>query len=436
MTRVTSSSESTDKSAPSDAGKRAAPAESAGGNTPRGNRRSRDLKPRQAILTILIAAVVLAGVLAGAQWVWGIFSSQQVTFLERYPDGSILAEVTVTRQRAASIDKSLTAGDKLPPADWYWVPEFHGFHEKTRKLANHGFFRPFPVVSGDCEQDQRRRDYPGQIREGRWQSYYEDGTLASEGDYIAGMRTGEWNFYYPNGKQQWRGSYRQHRMHGDWHSFGEDGVMNGSLTFEDGLRNGYELTLDRSGKVRVRIEWKNGVEDGMRTYYHPDATTIHSEWQLVDGQIHGRHRQWDPQGNLLVDGQYEEDKKHGLWIQYLPNGRKISEQTYYQDRLHGHEIIWYPEGPIKSEGEYRDDRQEGRWVSYNNKGEMLFEGNYVDGARHGTWKFFDADGKVKQVEYDHGKVVTQPPPASKPAAEQPAPDASPLPPSPGSAPAS
>ncbi len=370
----------------------------------------RQLARWQVLLVSGIASLVVAGALAAAHWWWGIFYGTR-SFLEFFPSGAVLAEVTVRRERAHRVDPTLWGGAAPRNKHWYWVAEFRGYHESTKKLAAHGFFRPFPVLSGDPKVDQAKQPWKGQVYEGLWRSYYENGTLASEGPYVAAERSGRWTTWHENGKLQMRGEYVRRQRQGLWEIYDQQGVLRAHAEFKNDMRDGLETVFDSKGNRTATIEWKDNTEDGLRTMFHPDSKIVHSTWYFSHGKLFGPHQQFDAAGNLVMEGNYEFDLKHGKWVRYYPNGRKHSVQTYIQDRLHGHETIWNVDGTVKSDGEYRDERQSGRWVTYGPKGEKQAEGDYIDGKRHGPWKHWDADGKVTLVTWDMGNVVEPSKPA-------------------------
>lgn len=62
-------------------------------------------------------------------------------------------------------------------------------------------------------------------RNGLWQSWYEDGSLWSEGYFENGKREGKALVYYPNGSKMLEGQYAGDRRTGLWRSWDEDGNL-------------------------------------------------------------------------------------------------------------------------------------------------------------------------------------------------------------------
>ena len=64
---------------------------------------------------------------------------------------------------------------------------------------------------------------------GRWQYFYADGEIESEGFFVDDMPEGRWTWFYPDGKLKEEGSYNNGRRVGWWKQFDE----NGNVIFEN-----------------------------------------------------------------------------------------------------------------------------------------------------------------------------------------------------------
>ena len=84
-----------------------------------------------------------------------------------------------------------------------------------------------------------------------------------------------------------------------------------------------------------------------------------------------------PDGQLRMEGRYNDGVKHGRWISYYDNGNK-----------------W-------SEGYYTNGKNDGKTATWHENGQKYYEGYYKDGKRAGTWKFWDENGEfIKEINYD------------------------------------
>jgi antitoxin component YwqK of YwqJK toxin-antitoxin module len=77
------------------------------------------------------------------------------------------------------------------------------------------------------------------VRHGRFTAFYEDGTLASEGNYNHGVESGPWRDYHENGALAAEGDYENGKENGLWQFWKSDGTLEKRVRF----RNGVEVQL-------------------------------------------------------------------------------------------------------------------------------------------------------------------------------------------------
>jgi hypothetical protein len=61
------------------------------------------------------------------------------------------------------------------------------------------------------------------IRHGLFVAYYENGAIASEGNYEHGLEHGPWHDYHPTGHRAAEGAFVKGRKHGLWRFWSSDG---------------------------------------------------------------------------------------------------------------------------------------------------------------------------------------------------------------------
>jgi antitoxin component YwqK of YwqJK toxin-antitoxin module len=66
--------------------------------------------------------------------------------------------------------------------------------------------------------------YKDNLREGKWTSWYEDGTLWSEGEFVAGENQGKTSVFHPSGQLHYEGSFNNGERIGIWTFFDENGI--------------------------------------------------------------------------------------------------------------------------------------------------------------------------------------------------------------------
>ena len=133
----------------------------------------------------------------------------------------------------------------------------------------------------DGELDGMREEYDanGKLLE---RAHYADGTLhghflkysgeqvVADGEFVDGKREGDWiiSLYYSGGATQ-HGRYDNDKQVGLWKIYDHHGHRTGIQQFNgDGERHGRQLEFESNGALRMLQEYQDGVEHGIRVYYH------------------------------------------------------------------------------------------------------------------------------------------------------------------------
>lgn len=77
------------------------------------------------------------------------------------------------------------------------------------------------------------------LRHGKWQAWFEDGTLWSEGTYVDGKENGMKKIYYPNGNLYYKGIVTDGQRTGVWEFFDNEGQKIKEVDY-DALNNPQE----------------------------------------------------------------------------------------------------------------------------------------------------------------------------------------------------
>ncbi|HKK69511.1 MAG TPA: toxin-antitoxin system YwqK family antitoxin [Bacteroidales bacterium] len=112
--------------------------------------------------------------------------------------------------------------------------------------------------------------------------YYEDGTLASYGNFNQEReKNGRWVFYYPSGDKE------------------------SEVDYTDGIKNGEEINFFKNGHVMLVNHFQDDVKEGEYIYY------FHN-------------------GNIREKGFYHEGVRHGEFVYKLPNGQ-VDEKGIFEN---------------------------------------------------------------------------------------------------------
>jgi membrane associated rhomboid family serine protease len=165
-------------------------------------------------------------------------------------------------------------------------------------------------------------------------------------------------------------------------------------------------------KVYYDSSWLE-IPEPPAAYYRVGSRDSVGRW---DGEV----QDFYGNGDVMMKGMYNRNKRHGIFIFYLPRNRysaagryyddrrfgkwetfhkngKLAQEIFYNDGIfvqnvwdslgsqlvvdgNGKEIQRYPDGVIAVEGEYRHGVKEGYWYGRHPNGEMYFEENFNGGV--------------------------------------------------------
>ncbi len=89
-------------------------------------------------------------------------------------------------------------------------------------------------------------------------------------------------------------------------------------------------------------------------------------------------------------------QKQGVSQQFDPQGNLVYEEMYVDDRLNGQRKIYGPEGNLLVLENYVDDQFAGEYLNYDEEGNLTLKGQYINGAMNKAWFQYYADGKVME----------------------------------------
>jgi antitoxin component YwqK of YwqJK toxin-antitoxin module len=251
----------------------------------------------------------------------------------------------------------------------------------TEEIYDNGFLK---------ERNEYNRFNENGLKEGKWRTYFPNGTLQSESIYKNGEKNGLSKTYDKKGKL-----IDIQKMAGDsiagnsdkiviiemYKAYYPDGKLKLLGGIDNGLKSGIFREYDKSGAIINGFIYKldtliaegiilgNGIYEGEWKYFYPDYT-------------------------LKSTGSFVAGKKEGKWVYYYPNGRKEQEGVFKDDLLKGSWTWYYPNGGIKRKEFYNNRAElEGTVYEYDSLGNEITRGDYYNGLREGEWFYHVGDYK-------------------------------------------
>ena len=170
-----------------------------------------------------------------------------------------------------------------------------GIFTSNRKIPFRKYFdNGTPRILGyHCDESGRKT--------GKWETFYNDGSLRDVGYYDDDVKCGKWAFYNKYGRLKSTGNYKNNKQDGKW-KFYKAGKLESVGYYKEGIPHG---------------EWhyyENGTLDSIGHYYKGQQS---GEWSWYH---------WNSALKEVVN--YENNTKHGDSKFYSEDGKLIIIKTY------------------------------------------------------------------------------------------------------------
>lgn len=107
-----------------------------------------------------------------------------------------------------------------------------------------------------------------------------------------------------------------------------------------------------------------------------------------------------PNGQIKVQGQYENGKMSGKWTFYNVDGTIDFEQSFQNNMEHGVRRA-FRNNKLQYVLEYNNGRREGEYIEYQSDTDLIkVKGFYKENKEIGEWIYYNKEGNVeKKINY-------------------------------------
>src|SRR5882762_1964221 len=161
------------------------------------------------------------------------------------------------------------------------------------------------------------KDTVSNILNGRYISYYVNGTVESRGQFASNETTGVWEFYYETGNLRMRGILRQNSNFGLWEYFFESGQKSMEGMIDEKNKEGEGKIYYESGDWKEIGEYIQNKRSGPWKTFFEDGT-LRGEIEYADD--HGRFTEFYHSGKVLAEGPKSGVRSVGHWRYFAEDG--------------------------------------------------------------------------------------------------------------------
>lgn len=171
-----------------------------------------------------------------------------------------------------------------------------------------GITQTFELYKGDTIN---RTDASGQ-KQGKWVVFnktknlpgYTETQVIEEGRYVSNSKTGIWTGYHNNNEKKYE------------------------ITYKDGLPDGYSKFYYKNGLVSEEGLWKVNRWVGRYKYNYENGQCAYDFNYNTKGKREGKQVYFHENGNVMIDGDWNDGKETGVLHEYYEDGSVKAEKSY------------------------------------------------------------------------------------------------------------
>jgi antitoxin component YwqK of YwqJK toxin-antitoxin module len=195
----------------------------------------------------------------------------------------------------------------------------------------------------------------------------EDGALIFNATYKQGMLEGKVVYVHPDGMKEIR-HFTHNHPDGLWQIYYPECKIKAlEATFVNGLLEGGFSEFDEVGTKVVSIPYKSGKREGTAINYDHDGHVVMSA-EYVEGLQEGPMKYYYPSGALYKEAIFHADLQEGEELCYFENGSVSGRSFFLHGKLHGLVQNWNEQGVLIFEAEYQEGLRSGKFNKYYDDG--------------------------------------------------------------------
>lgn len=205
-------------------------------------------------------------------------------------------------------------------------------------------------------------------------------SLKAIGEYSNKKKNGHWKWFFWNGQIQSQGNYYNDIPVGKWYNWFRDGRKQAVVNYDSlGRKHGQLTEYYYRLSETHELEYKHGILNGK------------AQWRHFDG-------------NIIIEGDFTDNKRTGEWKWFWPNEELQAYGTMVDSTFHGMWNYYHDDGTKDCVGEFNTGKRTATWKFYWKGSENLKkEGIYENDLMLGKWKYYDENGTpLREEEYING----------------------------------
>jgi antitoxin component YwqK of YwqJK toxin-antitoxin module len=173
-------------------------------------------------------------------------------------------------------------------------------------------------------------------------------------------------------------------------------VMSQNITDSNGMKQGPWIKSYPNGKVMYEGTFKNDKPVGVFRRYNNEGILI-SELTYSDKKDEATAVFFYADSIKAAEGKYVARKKEGLWKFWSATrpAYLIGEEYYHYDLRHGLSQKFYPDGTLAEKMTWDYGKRTGEWLQHYPDGSICLRAEYFDGKLEGPFSYYHPGGRLQ-----------------------------------------
>lgn|GEM_PF-6747502 len=240
---------------------------------------------------------------------------------------------------------------------------------------------------------QRVSQYRNGVLHGESRIYYPSGKLDGQLNFVDGKEEGDAEFFHENGNKLFQGSYKNGKEEGRFTYYNKLGKRRKEVTFQGGIKNGPAKIYHEVGPhLSVRLNYVNDVEEGPYTSYYDDGK-VASKGMFEKGKKQGVTSVYasDRSGVLVKKIEYDQDEevrtlKITYWVDEESNEiiGISKEEELKNEQKNGLSREYDQDGDLLLEESYVSNKRDGKSLEFSSgflMGNLLTMESYYENGQ-------------------------------------------------------
>uniref|UniRef100_UPI00404B47A6 hypothetical protein n=1 Tax=Flavobacterium sp. TaxID=239 RepID=UPI00404B47A6 len=228
-------------------------------------------------------------------------------------------------------------------------------------------------------------------------TFHKNNAISGSQYYKEGMKNGPFQFFYKTGKLSYEGFYKENEQGGLQIGYRQDGTLLSKRVIKDDYLMTFTNYLLDGKTVDYSVDYKD--LDGLQTIVSNDGLII-SKSEYTKGFKNGKSIVKDKTESPISECTIVNNQLNGIYKKYNPNGTLNFVANYYNNMIHGEALYYDLMGSLRFKTAYSFDENQTTGIRFYQNKSKLYTYEEVNNYKDGPYVYYNIKGEpIVQINY-------------------------------------